>query len=200
MFNSLIYSFYDNIAIHGSIEEQIRMKYKNYILRKAKLNDAKALYDISHDDDVMKYYGESGSYFKSIEDAEKEINWMNHLFENNGARWIIAEKDTNTYIGDIGLFGFDEKNKRVEIGYKLAKKYWGLGITSNFINRVIAWGFENYEYNRIEAIVELGNEGSKKVLSTNKFQFEGVLRDYEFQNSEFIDLEMYSLLRKDWKK
>lgn len=175
------------------------MLYKNYILRKAELRDAKALYYISHDDDVMKYYGKSGSYYKSIEDAEKAIDWMNQLFEKNGARWIIAEKNKNTYIGDIGVFGFDEINKRVEIGYKLDKEYWGQGIISNFTKKVISWGFENYEYNRIEAFVELGNEGSKKVLSANKFQFEGVLRDYEFQNGEFIDLEMYSLLRKDWK-
>jgi ribosomal-protein-alanine N-acetyltransferase len=47
-------------------------------------------------------------------------------------------------------------------------------------------------------LVDKRNEGSKVVLLRNNFQFEGVLREYEFEHGKYIDLEMYSILGKDF--
>lgn len=42
--------------------------------------------------------------------------------------------------------------------------------------------------------------GSKKVLLKNKFVYEGTLREYEFEYENFVDLEMYSILMRDFKR
>jgi len=55
-------------------------------------------------------------------------------------------------------------------------------------------------YNRIEAQVDSRNEGSKKVLLKNNFTCEGILREYEYENDEYIDINIYSILHKEFIK
>lgn len=171
--------------------------YKNFTLRKALEKDAKELVEITNDKKVMEFYGESGAYLKSIDEALGEIQWMNDLFNNGSARWVIVDKNEDSYIGDVGFSDLDNTHKRVEIGYKIKKEYWGQGIVPAFIGQIIQHGFKELNFNRIEALVEIENIGSKKVLLKNNFTLDGILRDYEFQNGRFMDLEMYSLLRRD---
>ena len=61
----------------------------------------------------------------------------------------------------------DEKHKKAEIGYKLCRNFWGEGIITNFIGLLLDWGFTELGYNRIEALVENENKGSKIVLLKN---------------------------------
>lgn len=172
-------------------------EYKNFTLRKALGKDAKELVEITNDKEVMEFYGESGAYLKSIDEALGEIQWMNDLFKNGSARWVIVDKNEDSYIGDVGFNDLDHTHKRVEIGYKIKKEYWGQGIVPAFITQIVKYGFEELNFNRIEALVEIENIGSKKVLLKNNFSLEGILRDYEFQHGKFMDLEMYSLLKRE---
>jgi len=174
------------------------VKYKEFILRDIDQNDAEAILEITNDPEVMKYHGISGSFLKNIDEAKEEIQWFLNLENENGKRWVIAkDAEGNNYIGDIGFFNFDKENNRIEIGFKLKKEYWNQGIISNILVEIIKWGFINKKYNRIEAIVETGNNGSKKVLKNSGFSYEGTLREYESINGNYVDIEMYSLLRKE---
>lgn len=169
---------------------------QDYILRKPELNDANGFIDICNDSEVMKYYGTSG-IVKTLDDAKKQIEWCYEQFSNNAGRWIITQKSKNIYIGDIGFFNFIQIHNKVEIGYKLCKEFWGKGIILNFIKILINYGFTELNYNRIEAMVDIRNIGSKKVLLKNQFQLEGTLRDYEFEYNNYVDLEIYSILKRD---
>jgi ribosomal-protein-alanine N-acetyltransferase len=171
--------------------------YKDYKLRKAIMTDAAALYEITHDKAVMEYHGESGAWLENIEAAEAELKWGLNLFADNAGRWIIVNKVDNVYIGDIGFFGFSPKHKKVELGYKLKKEYWGQGIISAFIGLLLDYGFTELGYNRIQAYVDPRNIGSQRVLLKNHFVKEGTLREYEFEDTAFVDLEIYSILKKD---
>lgn len=178
----------------------MNFEFDKYRLRKPEIKDAQRLINITNDKEAMKYYGISGSFIKTIDDAIKEIYWGIKQFTKNAGKWIITEKNNDVYIGDIGFFDFNEIHKRVELGYKLCREYWGKGIITNFIKILVRWGFEELGYNRIQALVDVRNEGSKIVLIKNQFKLEGILKDYEFEYDEFVDLEMYSLLRKDYLK
>ncbi|MBF9017982.1 MULTISPECIES: GNAT family N-acetyltransferase [unclassified Oceanispirochaeta] len=178
-------------------ESKIGFEYLNYKLRKPQNKDAAKLISISNDNETMEFYGSSGSYIKTEEEALKEISWMTESFSDNAGRWIIVEKESDEYIGDIGFFNYSKTHKRIEIGYKLEKSYWGKGIITNFIGLLLKYAFDSFDNNRIEALVDERNIGSKIVLQKNKFQYEGKLREYEFENNNFVNLEMYSLLRAD---
>lgn len=175
----------------------MNITYKNIGLRRAKVEDAKGIYEITNDDDVMEFYGVSGAYYKSRDEALGEIEWFNSLFNDGAGRWVIELIDSGEYIGDIGFSDFDKDHKRAEIGYKLKKEYWGRGIISNLIGQLVPYIINTLGYNRIEAIVDVRNPGSKAVLIKNGFISEGILREYEFERGNFVDLEMLSILKRD---
>ena len=171
--------------------------YKNYRLRKPEKKDAQGFVNISSQPEVMLYYGEGDGICRTREEGLRQVVWARDQFEKNAGRWIIVEEEKDEYIGDLGLSEFQDKHRRGELGYRLMKEYWGQGVVSAFLGMVRNWAFEQLNYNRIEALVDVRNPGSKRVLIKNGFTMEGVLRDYEFEFDHFVDLEMYSILKKD---
>ncbi|MFF0825369.1 GNAT family N-acetyltransferase [Brevibacillus sp. NPDC003359] len=168
-------------------------------LRQASLEDADELFTVSTDEDVMRYYGVEP--YQHRKEAEDEIKWFLSLAEEGqGVRWVIADRTSNRYVGDIGLFHFHPRHNRVEIGFKLKKDYWNKGIITACINKTLAYGFQELGYNRIEALVDTRNVGCQKTLRKNGFLLEGVLRDYERERGEYVDLDMYSILKRDFVK
>ncbi|MEW8956996.1 GNAT family N-acetyltransferase [Clostridium sp.] len=168
-------------------------------LREAMLEDAEELLKLTNDEEVMRYYG-MGAY-NNIDEAEEEIKWFLNLSEEDkGVRWVIADRDSNNYVGDVGIFNLSKNHNRIEIGFKLNKEYWNKGIMRECIKRVLEFGFNEKRYNRIEALVDKRNIGCKKTLESNGFKLDGLLREYEYENGEYVDLEMYSILRREYKK
>lgn len=166
------------------------------MLREVRLSDAEDLFKLGQDAKVMQYYGMEP--YTHIEEALDEIAWFESLErENKGFRWVIVDKD-DVYIGNIGVFNFDARHNRVELGYKLARSYWGKGIMSQCIQTVLKQCFEVKYYNRVEAIVDPRNEGSRQVLLKNGFTYEGRLREYEFEKGQYIDVDMFSVLQSDY--
>jgi len=164
-------------------------------LRKANINDAEGILKLLNDPDVMLYYGESE---KTYEYAKKEVAWFNQLFNSKAGRWVIEDKKTGQYIGDIGLHNYHSNDRKGEIGYKLDKKYWSKGITSKCVEAVLKIAFESYDYNRVEALVDVRNIPCIQVLKKNNFTKEGLLRDYEFEHGNFVDLEIHSILKREY--
>ena len=70
---------------------------------------------------------------------------------------------------------------RAEIGYALGSKYWGKGIVTSVVKMVVSTIFGEWpNLERLEALVEVENLASQRVLEKSGFQKEGVLRKYEF--------------------
>jgi len=164
-------------------------------LRRAKKEDANGILRLLNDTDVMLYYGESEI---SYDYALSEVNWFNELFENNAGRWVIEDVLTGEYIGDIGIHNYDSKHRKGEIGYKLDKKFWGQGIMSSCVQAVLDFAFLDKNYNRVEALVDIRNKACIALLKKNNFTKEGILRDYEFEHSNFVDLEIHSILKREY--
>jgi ribosomal-protein-alanine N-acetyltransferase len=166
-------------------------------LRKPNILDAEAIYKISNDLAVMKYYGMSA--YHSINEAKREIVWFQKIYRNNnGIRWVISVKDRSEYIGDIGLHNYFQKHNRAEIGFKLKREYWRKGIMKDTIAFVNQYGFQNLKLNRIEAVVDPRNIPCLKILEKSGYKQEGLLRQYELEEQGYVDLIMLSLLYGDW--
>jgi [ribosomal protein S5]-alanine N-acetyltransferase len=176
----------------------MEFKIGSIILRKPKIGDVDGFIDICSEKETMKYYGIAGAFIDTKEKAIEQINWCNSLFENNGGRWIITEENYDKYVGDIGFHNFQKVHNKVEIGYRLKQKYWGKGLIASCIKELLKYGFGNLEYNRIEALVDSRNEGSKRVLLKNNFKFEGTLRDYEYEHNNYINMDIFSILKQEY--
>ncbi|KAK3042173.1 hypothetical protein RJ639_001293 [Escallonia herrerae] len=87
---------------------------------------------------------------------------------------------------------------RAEVGYHLASKYWGKGIATRAVKLVASTIFIEWPHlERLEALVDVDNMGSQRVLEKVGFKKEGVLRKYYLLKRRPIDMVMFSLLSSD---
>ncbi|MCY6354889.1 GNAT family N-acetyltransferase [Clostridium sp. ZS2-4] len=176
-----------------------QIEAEKLILREVKEGDKKEIFNIFSDSEIMKYYDLIP--FKSIEEAEHLISKFNDDFaKENGIRWGITKKDSDKIIGTCGFHSWSKESFKAQIGYELLKEYWRQGIMAESLKAIILFGFESLNLNRIEALVELENVSSQKLLCNLGFQKEGVLRENEFCRGKFLDLIMFSLLKNDFTK
>jgi ribosomal-protein-alanine N-acetyltransferase len=170
------------------------------VLRRIQANDAKALFAVLPDIEVTRHYDDAA--FTDMNQAREQIDAWEHGYRSKRCiRWGIALKDDPTLIGSCGYYGFHPWHMRGSIGYELNRGYWRRGFMSEALSAIVTLGFEAVGLNRIEAVVMPENTASIRLLERLGFQSEGVLREFEnWGDKGFPDLQMLSLLRKDWDR
>ena len=109
--------------------------------------------------------------------------------------WAVRQAD-EFLIGGVGFEGFQAgKSHRAEIGYWLAKPYWGRGIMTAVVRAVCAHGFQELDLRKITAHVFAGNDASARVLTKCGFVQEGFLREHYDKADRLIDALLFGLLR-----
>ena len=66
------------------------------------------------------------------------------------------------------------------------------------VRTVIAFGFCTMQLNRVQALCEIENVASARVMEKVGMTFEGSLREYMFFKEHYRNLKMYSILRGEW--
>jgi ribosomal-protein-alanine N-acetyltransferase len=120
------------------------------------------------------------------------------LLSGEGMRWGIYQEDNDTLIGTCGLHHINKTHYKAEMGYDLLPAFWGKGIMTAALNRLLQYAFEELALNRIEAVVDPANKLSILLLQRLGFQQEGLLRQAFFQKGHFVDTYMFSLLSSDY--
>jgi len=100
-----------------------------------------------------------------------------------------------------GLIGFKDKdriNDKIEIGYWLIEKMTGKGIATAATRKMVNLAFRNMDMNRVQIRCGVENDKSSAIPKRLGFMFEGIERSGERHNHSYIDLEVYSLLKREW--
>ncbi len=90
------------------------------------------------------------------------------------------------------------ENEQGEIGYWLAKPYWGQGITPEAVRCFCEFAFERFQLQRIYGKVFATNPRSSRVLSKVGFKHEGTLRNGYFRDGQPVDDHLFGLLRDEF--
>ncbi|RRJ63775.1 N-acetyltransferase [Paenibacillus oralis] len=167
-------------------------------LRRMERGDAEVMFRYWSDPEVTRYMNVPP--FASVEEAWDMINLLNGLSESEDAmRFGIELKEEGKLIGSCGYNVWELSGAyRGEIGYDLGREYWGRGYMSEALKMLLAYGYDTMGLNRIEALVEPENAGSLKLLQAFGFKEEGLLREYQQTEKGFVNLLMYSLLKKEY--
>lgn len=100
-----------------------------------------------------------------------EAHWETHGFGN----YALEELDTGAFVGLTGLFDvFPEAHfaPSVEIGWRLARPYWGMGYAREAAEAVIASAFAEHDFPEIVAFTAEPN-----IRSAGLMQRLGMTRD-----------------------
>lgn len=161
------------------------------------ITDAQSLFEIWSDPDVTQFMNIPN--FTRVAQATEMIELIEGLAQEKKAiRFSMFERNSNEIVGTCGFNFIDFENEKAEIGYDIAKVYWGTGYAPEGITALIHYAFGRLNLNRIEAKVEPANVNSIKVLKKLNFTLEGTLRQYEKSKGNYVDIQMYSLLKSDY--
>lgn len=109
--------------------------------------------------------------------------------------WAIRD-EAEFLIGGCGFDGLQVgKSHRAELGYWLAKPYWGRGIMTAVVQRLCDLAIAEFGVTKITAHVFADNLASAKVLEKCGFQQEGYLRKHYLKDGKYLDAKVFALLK-----
>ena len=126
---------------------------------------------------------------------ESGITYINSFRDDNPSR-VFAIVMEGIACGSIGIFlQTDIHRKNAEMGYWLAEEYWGRGIMTEAVIRIIEHGFKSFDLNRIFARPFSANLASQRVLEKAGMKLEARFEKSLFKNGQFLDELVYSILK-----
>lgn len=168
------------------------------VLREVVPEDASFMFEYFSMPETTTYtfYAPHEHLYETENYVEQILKWYE---EGQLGRWGITLRGGDRVIGTIGFGMWLPEHKRGEVEAIISPIYWNKGIATEALRAVLRFGFIDADMNRIEAHCFPGNSGSIKVLERCGFSLEGVLRDYYIYGERRVTLELYSLLRNEWR-
>ena len=170
------------------------------ILRQFIISDDKAMFrNWTNDSDVTKYL--TWPTHQDISETRQILKcWIDSYKKPDCYQWAIELKGLGEAIGSISVVKQQENIKMVEIGYCIGKSWWHQGYTTEALNRLIRFFFEEVGVNRIEARHDPRNQNSGKVMQKAGMIYEGTLRESDINNQEgYCDAAYYAILSGDYQ-
>lgn len=127
--------------------------------------------------------------------------WIRHVAEEaerqgRSVNWAIRRSD-GYLIGGIGYLDLEiGRSHGAELGYWLAKPYWGRGIMTAAVERLSEYSFSELGLVRISALVFHFNGASARVLEKAGFHCEGRLRNYFKKDGVVFDGLLFAKVRE----
>lgn len=119
--------------------------------------------------------------------------------EGRLASFAITERESGALAGAIGLH-LEPAHGRAELGYWIAKPFWGRGYATEAGRAVLQFGFEALGLNKIHAAVFLKNPASDRVIRKIGMTWEGRLREHDLKWGVYEDIDVYAMLANEWKE
>lgn len=113
----------------------------------------------------------------------------------NTGIWFKGE-----FVGCIGFHPINWANHSASIGYWLAEGFQGQGIMTRACTKLVDYSFNELGLNRVEIRCGVHNLKSRAIPEKLGFTKEGQIRDAEWLYDHYIDLVVYGMLKREWKK
>lgn len=133
--------------------------------------------------------------FPSPYTVEDGIKYIDRVSKDDPTK-VFAVTFNSEVVGSIGVFPeTDIHRKNAAIAYWVAKPFWGKGIATEAIKKMVDYGFRSFDITRIFAKPLGTNIGSQRVLEKAGFTLEAKLSKTIFKNGQFIDEFIYGIRR-----
>lgn len=174
------------------------IRAKRLHLRKLTMRDANDIFEYSKDPLVAEHV--LWDAHRSVSDSKGYLRWMIRKYRfGEPSSWGIALNENDKVIGTIGFMWIQPENSAAEVGYSLARAHWNKGYMTEALHAILDYGFNQMHLNRIEAMHETSNPASGAVMRKCGMQKEGTLRSKVFNKGKYVDVDLYAILRRDFR-
>lgn len=132
-------------------------------------------------------------YTNRVEDS---IHFINYATTSGDIIFAIFHE--NNFTGLAGIKDIDDANKKAEIGYWISPAFQNKGIATTVSEFLIKYCFNELNLNRIQICIGVNNIKSNRVAEKLNLKLEGIQRDGELLVSGFHDLNVFSIIKREF--
>ena len=126
----------------------------------------------------------------SEEDTRRNVQ-SNHMLHQRGYAKMFLIFASDELVGVLSFNAIEPANKTGYIGYWLDEDHQGQGILSRSLQALMRYYVERGEIRRFVIKCRVANQHSNNVAVRNGFTLEGCLREAEYLNGRFDDVNIY---------
>ena len=134
------------------------------VLRRWKDSDREPFAAMSRDPEVMEFFPAP----LSREESDAMVDRIEQKFEERGwSLFAVEEREGGKFTGFVGLNvpGYETPfTPCVEIGWRLARPFWGRGLATEAARAVLDFGFHQLDLHEIVSFTAVQNRRSQKLM------------------------------------
>ena len=167
------------------------------VLRALEPRDVDYLYTYRNDWEVIRHLGGfSAGYSK----ANLEEWIKRHRNSADEILWTIAAAGTDQCIGHVGLYQIDGRVRKGQYAILIGDlTLWGKGLGTRVTEAVVSWAFTQLNLHKVSLHVLTNNERAIRIYELLGFRPEGILRDEQFRDGQFLDLMLMAVFEDEWR-
>lgn len=130
-------------------------------------------------------------------------SWVHATIQGRAANTLFdfAVLDANgRYVGGCGVNQIQKAYACANLGYWIRSSAAGQGLAVAAASLVCDWAFHSTDLERLEILVAVGNDRSKRVAEKLGAVFEGRLRHRIPLRGRSFDALVFSVIRTDWEQ
>ncbi|HCW51333.1 MAG TPA: GNAT family N-acetyltransferase [Clostridiales bacterium] len=164
-------------------------------LRRPTVDDAEAVfYGYAQDREVTRFL-----VWRPARDLDETRRFLGSCLEGWASGKELTWAITLSTSGDlIGMVACRPRGHMADLGYVLARSYWGKGYMTEALSAVVDWLFSRPELYRVWAVCDTANVASARVMEKVGMTCEGILRRWNVHpnvSSEPRDCYVYARVR-----
>jgi [ribosomal protein S5]-alanine N-acetyltransferase len=166
-------------------------------LRRLAETDAPGLHAAYGDADAMRFWDslpsrdEAETAARIRQSADVNPQWH--------AAFAVLRRETGQFVGMVNYHLRQPWNRRLAIGWILARPWWRQGFAGEATGALLDHCFTTLGTHRVEAHIEPDNAASIRLAERLGFRHEGTMRDWLFVAGQPRDMLLYALLQPDWE-
>jgi RimJ/RimL family protein N-acetyltransferase len=133
--------------------------------------------------------------------TEREArDWVERAVAEEGEdrKWAIVLEGLDRAAGFTALYGLG-RQLAPEIGLLIAPEVRGEGVGRRALSLTIDRAFAELSAHRLYARILSFNDASKSLFASLGFRHEGTMRGHVQRGRELHDVELWGLLRSEWR-
>lgn len=164
---------------------KVILETNRLLLREYVEDDAEAFFRLNSDPEVVRFT--PSAVLHDVEQAREILlaNPMADYRKHGFGRWACILKSTGEHIGFSGLKYLEEFGE-VEIGYRLVRAQWGLGLATEAAIAGVRFGLDDLGLKTVIGLVMPENIASVRVLEKAGLRFSENVRCWEMQFAKYV--------------
>jgi ribosomal-protein-alanine N-acetyltransferase len=164
-------------------------------LRYPEPQDAAALFALAGDPEVTRHFSWR---YADVADAERWVAGREAAREAGEWLEFVVEHPEHGVTGVTGLTEPSRRDRRAVTGSWFGRSFWGTGVNTEAKALLARIAFEACGLERLGSYAGTGNPRSRRALEKLGFRHEGTLRAYHRHRGAPRDVDVLSLLRREW--